>query len=547
MSLLLGGMGFLALSDIDRMRELVDRLYTRDLLGLADADEVQVKRVYIALRARDVLLREGAARRAAAEEIDQRDREATALLDKIEKTLTLPEGKRRLGVIRAAYPPYVRAAREIAAQAMAGDVKGAASRLEQFHQDGRALNDAIASFIELKKSLGQAAHDESIATARGSEREVALALLGAVIFAVLAGLFLSRIIATPLARSVEVLKKVSEGDLTARLDVTTHDEIGQLGEAVNRAVAGMQDALHEVRATADTLAAAARQLSASAEEISSGAQEQAASLEETAASLEQITSTVKQNADNARQAGELASGSRDVAEKGSSIMRSAVSAMGEITDASRKISEIITTIDEIAFQTNLLALNAAVEAGRAGEQGRGFAVVATEVRNLARRSATASKEIKTLIGDSARKVETGSEHVNDSGERLNEIVSSVQRVTDIVADIAAASQEQNTGIQQVNKAVTQLDQVTQANAAQTEELSSTAQSLSGHAEQLQQLVARFRLEEGRARRIEAQPRAVAPRPHVKVRPTTALARRHDSEFPRSLPPHAPSFPPGPRV
>jgi methyl-accepting chemotaxis protein len=535
------------LSDIERMRDVVDKLYTRDLLGLADADTVQVHRVYIALRTRDVLLRDGAAQRAAADEIDRHDQETTVLLDKIEKTLAFPEGKRRLGVVRAAYPPYVRAAREIAAQAMAGDVKGAESRLDQFHRDGQELNLAIASFIELKKTLGRTAHEESLATAQSSRREVAFAMLGAVAFALLAGLFLSRIIATPLARSVDVLKQVSEGDFTVRLDVTSRDEIGQLGEALNRTVSGMQDALHEVRATADTVASAARQLSASAEEISSGAQEQAASLEETAASLEQITSTVKQNADNARQAGELASDSRDVAEKGTATMRSAVGAMGEITDASRKISEIITTIDEIAFQTNLLALNAAVEAGRAGEQGRGFAVVATEVRNLARRSASASKEIKTLIGDSARKVETGSEHVNDSGQRLNEIVGSVRRVTDIVADIAAASQEQNTGLQQVNKAVAQLDQVTQANAAQTEELSSTAQSLSGYAEQLQQLVARFRLEEERARRLDVQPRAVAPRPHVKVRPTTALARRNDSEFPRSLPPHAPSFPPGPSV
>jgi methyl-accepting chemotaxis protein len=315
----------------------------------------------------------------------------------------------------------------------------------------------------------------------------------------------------------------------------------------------MREALQEVRSTADTLAGAAQQLSSAAEEISSGAQEQAASLEETAASLEEITSTVKQNADNAQRAGQLAGGSRDVAERGSVIVRSAVGAMGEITTSSRKIGDIITTIDEIAFQTNLLALNAAVEAARAGEQGRGFAVVATEVRNLARRSASASKEIKTLIGDSVQKVALGSEHVNHSGETLQEIVSSVKQVTDIVAEISAASQEQTTGIQQVNKAVSQLDQVTQANAAQTEELSSTAQALSGQAEQLQELVAKFRLENGQAPRVElkrptAQAMVSSPRqkPQQKPRRGAALARRHDSEFPRSLPPHLPSLPPGPR-
>jgi methyl-accepting chemotaxis protein len=209
--------------------------------------------------------------------------------------------------------------------------------------------------------------------------------------------------------------------------------------------------------------------------------------------MEEITATVKQNADSARQANQLAAGSRESAEKGGQVVTSAIGAMSEINAASKKIADIITTIDEIAFQTNLLALNAAVEAARAGEQGRGFAVVATEVRNLAQRSATAAKEIKALIQDSVRKVENGSELVNRSGQTLDEIVTSVKRVTDIVAEIAAASKEQATGIDQVTKAMAQMDQVTQQNSSQTEELSSTAQSMSTHAEQLQALVARFKL------------------------------------------------------
>jgi methyl-accepting chemotaxis protein len=216
-------------------------------------------------------------------------------------------------------------------------------------------------------------------------------------------------------------------------------------------------------------------------------------LEETAASLEEITGTVKQNADNARQANQLAVGSRDTAEKGGEVVTQAVSAMGEINQSSKKIADIITTIDEIAFQTNLLALNAAVEAARAGEQGRGFAVVAAEVRSLAQRSATAAKEIKALIQDSVQKVQDGSELVNKSGQTLQEIVSSVKKVTDIIGEIAAASQEQSGGIDQVNKAVGQMDQVVQSNAAQTEELASTAQSLTAQARQLQALVGRFRI------------------------------------------------------
>ncbi|WP_428304918.1 methyl-accepting chemotaxis protein [Lacipirellula sp.] len=252
-------------------------------------------------------------------------------------------------------------------------------------------------------------------------------------------------------------------------------------------------AIVEVDDISNSVASASQQLAAASEQLSSGAQQSASSLEETASSLEEITATVRQNADNADQANQLANSSRETAEKGGAVVAQAVDAMGEINRSSRKIADIITTIDEIAFQTNLLALNAAVEAARAGEQGRGFAVVAGEVRNLAQRSATAAREIKGLIEDSVQKVETGSELVNKSGETLGMIVTSVKRVTDIVAEIAAASREQTVGIEQINKAVAQMDQVTQSNASQTEEMSGTAVALSGQAEQLQSVVAQFNL------------------------------------------------------
>jgi methyl-accepting chemotaxis protein len=247
------------------------------------------------------------------------------------------------------------------------------------------------------------------------------------------------------------------------------------------------------------VASAAEQLAASAEELSSGTQEQASSQEETSSSLQELSTAVKQNAENAHQASQLASSARDAAHNGGTVVHAAVSAMAEINAASKRIADIITAIDEIAFQTNLLALNAAVEAARAGEQGRGFAVVASEVRSLAQRSATAAKEIKNLIQDSVRKVEAGSELVNRSGQTLTEIVASVERVTGIVGEIAAASREQAVGIEQVTKAMAQMDQVTQTNSAQTEELSSTSQTLASHAQQMQTLVARFKLESGSSR------------------------------------------------
>ncbi|MGE0760220.1 MAG: methyl-accepting chemotaxis protein [Pirellulaceae bacterium] len=261
--------------------------------------------------------------------------------------------------------------------------------------------------------------------------------------------------------------------------------IAAMGVAALRA---FRRVVTNMRGVADNLSASAMQLTGATNELSSGAQAQAASLEETASSLEEITSTVRQTADNAQQASQLATASREVAANGGEVVESAVKAMAEINQSSKRIAEIIIAIDDIAFQTNLLALNAAVEAARAGEQGRGFAVVAAEVRNLAQRSAAAAKEIKGLIQDSVTKVETGTELVNRSGHTLQQIVDSVKRVTDIVAEIAAASREQSTGIEQVSQAMSQMDSVTQANAAQTEELAATAQGLTDSAHSLTELM-----------------------------------------------------------
>jgi methyl-accepting chemotaxis protein len=269
---------------------------------------------------------------------------------------------------------------------------------------------------------------------------------------------------------------------------------------------------------------ASHRLSEAAGQHASAAEEQASALEETAASLEELAGTVKQTADNARQANQLAVSSREAAERGGQVVSSAVASMQGITQASRKIVEIITVIDEIAFQTNLLALNAAVEAARAGEQGRGFAVVAAEVRNLAQRSASAAKEIKALIQDTVQKVEGGSELVTRSGQTLSEIVTSVKRVADLIAEIAAATGEQASGIDQVNRAVAQMDQVTQASTAQTERLSATAESLAGQARRLQELVGRFRLgEESRGPILAAPPVSVAePAPVARERAVSRM-------------------------
>ncbi|MGB0911385.1 MAG: methyl-accepting chemotaxis protein [Nitrospirales bacterium] len=304
--------------------------------------------------------------------------------------------------------------------------------------------------------------------------------------------------ATNLVKVCDVAQKAADGDLTHRADLTSKDELGQLAGAFNAMMDNLTKVVGEVRQGAEHVSTGSAEITQGNEDLSNRTSQAASALEETSASMEEMTSTIKQNADNAKQANQLAVAAREVAEKGGSVTEKAVDAMSEINKSSKKIADIINVIDEIAFQTNLLALNAAVEAARAGEQGRGFAVVASEVRNLAGRSATAAKEIKTLINESVQKVSDGSDLVNQSGQTLEEIVNSVKRVTDIIAEISAASQEQAAGIDQVNKAVIQMDQSTQQNAALVEETTSASQSMRQQAGELLEQVAFFKTEEEQA-------------------------------------------------
>jgi len=286
--------------------------------------------------------------------------------------------------------------------------------------------------------------------------------------------------------------EVANGNLTVAVKPQSDKDV--LGNAVDKMVKNLSKLIAQTRHAAENIGNSAEEVSAGNRDLSQRTEEQASSLEETAASMEEMTSTVKQNADNSRQANQLAAHARELAEKGGTVVGEAVSAMGEINQGSKKIAEIISVIDEIAFQTNLLALNASVEAARVGEQGRGFAVVAAEVRNLAGRSATAAKEIKSLVGDTVQKVQDGSDLVNQSGNQLGEIVGAVKKVADIIAEISAASIEQSAGIEQVNRAVMQMDQMTQQNAALVEEAAATSASMAHLANDLQALVGTFKLD-----------------------------------------------------
>ena len=308
---------------------------------------------------------------------------------------------------------------------------------------------------------------------------------------------ISRAIAAPVARAADMLGDIASGngDLSRRMAVESDDEVGALASAFNRFIASLNVTIREVRDSTEAIASASSQIASGNLDLSARTEAQASSLEETAAAMEELTSTVKQNADNARQANQLVVSASSHAVKGGDAVGQVVRTMSEITESSRKIADIIGVIDGIAFQTNILALNAAVEAARAGEQGRGFAVVATEVRNLAQRSSQAAREIKDLIVDSGSRVEAGSRLVDSAGATMQDIVVSVQRVADLMGEIASASQEQSQGIAQVNATVTQMDDATQQNAALVEEAAAAAQSLQDQAGKLSQVVSVFTLDE----------------------------------------------------
>jgi len=393
--------------------------------------------------------------------------------------------------------------------------------------------DLLARLHEVEKGrAGRAA--ASAQAAYDSALWLLLGLTGAAVaLGVLMAWVTARSVTRPVGDALHMARSVAAGDLTTSVAARTSDEAGLLMRALNDMNSSLSAIVSQVRRGTDAIATASHQIASGNQNLSQRTEQQAASLEETAASMEQLTGTVRQNADNARQANQLAQSASEVAGRGGAVVGEVVRTMESISASSRKVVDIIAVIDGIAFQTNILALNAAVEAARAGEQGRGFAVVAAEVRGLAQRSSAAAREIKALIDDSAGRVEAGTALVEQAGRTMQDIVASIQRVTDIMGEISAASQEQTSGIEQVNQAITQMDQVTQQNAALVEQAAGAALSLQEEAGRLVQAVSIFKLGAGTAAAAARPapagdvpaalppPGASAPRPRLAAKPRPA--------------------------
>jgi methyl-accepting chemotaxis protein len=459
-------------------------------------------------------------------------------LDLFAKSDRTPDELAVLKETREAFAGYMDSRPRWFALYEAGSLEDAANyRARTITVYGGQMVAALGKLFELQRKNAERSEAEAVERA-AKPRNLLLLLIGLALAAgVVIAWLITRSITRPLEAAVAVAQEVATGNLAVHIESRRRDETGRLLRALAEMRDGLREAVDRIRNSAQSVGSASRQIATGNAEMSNRTEEQAASLEESASSMEELTSAVRQNADNAGRANELAMGAHEVAARGGHAMAEVITTMGGISHSSRKIADIISVIDGIAFQTNILALNAAVEAARAGEHGRGFAVVATEVRNLAQRCAAAAKEIKGLIEESAQRVDGGTRLVEGAGKTMEDIVAAVSRVNQIMGEITAASREQLSGIQQVGKAVTEMDRITQANAALVEESASAAENMAAQAEQLVSAVARFRMDGGAlaaplraaevvpiGRTARAKVAAVAP-PHQT--PRAALARREE--------------------
>ena len=494
---LLAAVAFIAISRINLINDATERIVNDSFVKLMVTKQIQTEVSLQALYLRNAIIgaSDPAEVGAALDKIDASAKKNEAHNVKLNSMLTLPKGKELFKTMSERRAAYV-ASRGVATKLLKDGQPEAAGKylLKELRVAQNSFFDAMnemADFQELlMKKDGERVKAEGALAVQWTLSLSAIAAIAAVLI----GVFITRSITIPVNRAVALAQTVAAGDLSSRIDVEGTDEIASLLRALKHMNDSLSSVVGQVRTSTDEIASATGEVATGNLDLSSRTEQQASALEQTASSMEELTSTVKQNSDNARQANTLAVSAVDVARQGGAVVSEVVTTMGQINESAGKIADIIGVIDGIAFQTNILALNAAVEAARAGEQGRGFAVVASEVRNLAQRSAGAAKEIKTLINDSVEKVEAGNKLVAKAGTTMTEVVASIQRVTDIMSEITAASHEQEVGIEQINRAINEMDSVTQQNAALVEEAAAATGALEQQASQLAEVVSVFKLD-----------------------------------------------------
>ena len=470
------------------------------------------------------------------------------LQKKLDTLMTSPQERAQYDKASELRKVYVGARDALTAAKKAGDPEKAKQIFEsQFQPASVAYQEAVKQIVQSQRAELDDASEKITAANRAARTGLIVLCLCSLVVAGGLVYWLSRSITKPLKQAGEVADAIANFDLTHPIHITSNDETGRLLKSLQTMQSSLVKLIGEVRGSTDSISTASSEIAVGNHELSARTEQTAANLEEAAASMMELTNTVRQTADAATTANQLASSATEVAQRGGAVVSQVVATMEDISTSSRKIGDIIGTIDGIAFQTNILALNAAVEAARAGEQGRGFAVVASEVRSLAQRSAEAAKEIKNLIGASVERVESGTLLVQNAGATMGEIVASVQRVTDVIGEISAASREQSDGIHQINATVTQLDQMTQQNAALVEESAAAAESLRDQSSRLSEAISVFKLSSAPATAARSavgkpfqakpgfkpKPQAVAAKP-APARPVAA-AKVAPKPAPRSAP------------
>ncbi|MET0889645.1 MAG: methyl-accepting chemotaxis protein [Stenotrophomonas maltophilia] len=531
--LFLIGLATQAISQLSAMHAGTQLIVTQRYPIIRFASEVHgdIGRASVAMHR--LLLNEDAGQsRVALEELARIDQQIGKNLAAIGSSVRTDKGKALQKTIEEARDSYNAKRDRFLQMLRAGDKAGATALLGgALYQDQLAFQGHVFKHVDLGGKLLAAGWEASAKTYDDSRLILGSLAAAAVLLALVFSVWITRGITRPLGHALRLARAVAAGDLTLRIEAHGQDETGQLMRALKDMNESLARIVSQVRGGTNAITQTSSEIAAGSQDLSGRTEQQAAAMEETLSSMAELSSTVRQNADNARQANQLAEQASSVAERGGQAVSDVVHTMTSISESSRRIVDIIGVIDAIAFQTNILALNAAVEAARAGEQGRGFAVVASEVRGLAQRSAAAAKEIKELIGDSVNKVESGSKLVNQAGATMNETVASVRRVADIVSEILSASGEQASGIDQIHQAISQVDQVTQQNAALVEESTAASEAMRMQATSLAHAVSVFRLDAGAAP-APAGPTTTTRAPaRTPARPALAQAPRLDKTAP----------------